>query len=62
MFIFGLILGAIFLSIMLNTTIKAVVYGDDMTNVNIWTVFGIVVVNNLIPLTLGCIIGLYAIL
>jgi len=71
MFLAVIIIGALILSATLNTAIKGYVYdsvlresemNDEPTTGMLITAFGVIVVNNLIPLTLGCMIGLYAIL
>ena len=71
MFLAAIIIGALLLSATLNTAIKGYVYDsvlreaethDEPTTGMLLTAFGVILVNNLIPLTLGCIIGLYAII
>jgi hypothetical protein len=70
MFLAVIIIGALILSATLNTAIKGYVYDsvlrdsevDEPTTGMLLTAFGVILVNNLIPLTLGCAIGLYAIM
>lgn len=71
MFLAVIIIGALILSATLNTAIKGYVYDSvlrdaevdkDPTTGMLLTALGVILVNNLIPLTLGCMIGLYAIM
>ena len=71
MFLPALIIGALLLSATLNTAIKGYVYDSVLSGAEVdeepstgllLTAFGVIIVNNLIPLTLGCMIGLYAII
>ena len=66
-----IIIGALIISAVLNTAIKGFVYDsvvhdleidEEPTRSMLYTALGVVIVNNLIPLTLGCMIGLYAII
>jgi hypothetical protein len=66
-----LIVGCLILSVSINTFIKGVVYSnvadheetEDGPSTGLFlTAFGVVVISNMIPFTLGAIIGLYAIL
>jgi hypothetical protein len=73
MFLAVIIIGALILSATLNTAIKGYVYDsvirnlgedipDEPTTGMLLTALGVIIVNNMIPLTLGCMIGLYAIM
>jgi hypothetical protein len=71
MFLAVIIIGALILSAFLNTAIKGYVYdsilreaevNDEPTTAMLLTALGVIIVNNMIPLTLGCMIGLYAIM
>ena len=69
-----LIVAALVVSTVLNTTIKGWVYAniiepeldemqeDEESRYLFFTALGLVLINNLIPFTLGAAIGLYAIL
>jgi hypothetical protein len=66
-----LITGSLILSMFINTFIRGFVYSnvvdqedtDEETSIGLLlTAIGIVLVSNMIPFTLGAIIGLYAIL
>ena len=65
-----MIIGCLILSVTLNTFIKGVVYNniveheetEDMPDGLVLTALGVVIISNLIPFTLGAVIGLYAIL
>lgn len=75
MFLTALITSAILLSVAVNTVIKNWVVKyillDELEDIKddeevstsvVYTTIGLVLVNNLIPFTLGAIIGLYAIM
>ena len=71
MFLAAIIIGALLLSAFVNTAIKGYVYdsvlrdaeiNDEPSTGMLLTAFGVILVNNLIPFTLGCVIGLYAII
>ena len=66
-----LITGSLILSMFINTFIRGFVYSnvvdqedtDEETSIGLLlTAIGVVLVSNMIPFTLGAIIGLYAIL
>jgi hypothetical protein len=75
MLLFALCVGAILFSAFINTTIKGWVYEyivvpelntqeneEEYSDSLFYTTVGMVLLNNLIPFTLGAAIGLYAIL
>jgi len=71
MFLTLLIIGSLILSMFINTFIKGFVYSnvvdqedtDEETSIGLLlTAIGVILVSNMIPFTLGAIIGLYAIL
>ena len=75
MVLFALIVAAVLFSVFINTQIKSWVYqyivepelaeiedSDEPSSSLVYTTIGMVLLNNLIPFTLGAAIGLYAVL
>ena len=75
MLLFALIVSAVLFSVFINTQIKSWVYqyivepeleeieaDDEPSSSLVYTTIGMVLLNNLIPFTLGAAIGLYAVL
>jgi len=71
MFLALLIIMSLILSVTVNTFIKGIIYSsvderddidEESTSGIILTAVGVILISNMIPFTLGAIIGLYAIL